>query len=220
MAQPDKCLRNRLLTLTVGAVVLFQAGCEREAPRTYRIPKEDRPEGHQTPHRMPEPVPSPEETATSGGMPILPGMRQDAAGAGNLVYSVPDGWEEFPAQGVRQANFRIAEEGGAAEVTVLAFPGEAGGYLANVNRWAGQLGMGSLTEARLEEISERYRISGKGGLWVRLEGEGESILGAILPFGEATWFFKMQGDEAAVRRHEGTMQAFLDSVRLEESAGD
>ncbi len=218
MGPPGKCIPIRLLTLTVGVVVFIQAGCERAEPRTYRIPKEERAAGNQAPQRMAEPVPSPGEASSSDGMPILPGMQREAERAENLVYTVPDGWEEFPAQGVRQANFRITEEDGSAEVTVLAFPGEVGGPLANVNRWAGQLGLGSITAERLEEISQRHTISGEDALWVRLEGEDERIVGAILPFGEGTWFFKMQGDEATLRDHEGTMKAFLDSVRLEDRA--
>ena len=44
-------------------------------------------------------------------------------------------------------------EGHQAEITILAFPGDVGGKLANINRWAGQIEAPIWTEDTLKNIS-------------------------------------------------------------------
>lgn len=219
MPSPSKWIYRFILALVMVGVALFQTGCESEKPRTYRISKEERASSAQPSHPpAPPPSASAGEGALSGGLTILPGMAREAHATGGIAYSVPAGWEEFPAQGIRKANFSVTDEGGSAEVTVLAFAGDVGGPLANVNRWAGQLGLRPLSREGLAEVSEPRTISGHGGLWVRLEGADESILGALLPFHGFTWFFKMQGDTATLFRQETALKEFLDSIELEDQA--
>ena len=59
---------------------------------------------------------------------------------------------------------------------------------------------------------------GTAGLYVRLEGETQSILGALLPFHGSTWFVKMLGDTPTVLANEASMQQFLDSIQIEDHA--
>ena len=193
---------------------LALAGCEKAEPTSYLIPKEDRTV------TMPEPVADPAKAqvpaAPDGTMRVLPGMQEAADAAGEITYTVPEGWEELEPSGIRKANLRVTDGNGAAELTVLVFPGDVGGRLANINRWRGQIGLDEATPEDLPEFTEAYLISKHRGLYVRLEGGAQSILGGLLPFHGSTWFFKFQGSSGTVLANEAKMKAFLDSVQLQD----
>ncbi|TVP80368.1 MAG: hypothetical protein EA353_04105 [Puniceicoccaceae bacterium] len=220
--------KSTLLAMTAAFLL---AGCEQAEPRSYLIPKESReapiPESTAdadkqisgfTPvqDRIGTPIDSPAPSGGNTQMQVLPGMAEAAQQAGDVRYTVPEGWEDFPATGIRKANLRVTDEFGVAELTVLVFPGDVGGDLANINRWREQIGLGPITAEALSSVSEPYSISQHGGLYVRLEGSMQSILGGLLPFHGSTWFFKLQGSSQTVLDNEAAMKAFLDSVQIED----
>lgn len=199
----------------LAALMLTLVGCERAEPTSYKIPKEDR--SVNTPGAVAPQTPAQTPAAPAGNnMQVLPGMQEAAAEAGELSYTVPEGWENVPASGIRKANLKVSDVNGSAELTVLAFPGDVGGRLANINRWRGQIGLESATPEDLPAFTESYAISGHGGLYIRLEGGEQSILGGLLPFHGYTWFFKLQGSSGTVLANEAAMKTFLDSVQLED----
>ena len=204
----------RIFRLSVLCLFGF-VGCDQAEPTSYLIPKEDRTV------TMPTSVADSAKTEASappnGSMRILPGMQAAADEAGGVTYSVPEGWEDLPASGIRKANLKVSDESGTAELTVLVFPGDVGGRLANINRWRGQVGLDDATPEDLPTFTENYSISQHPGLYVRLEGGAQSILGGMLPFHGNTWFFKFLGSSGTVLGNEGKMKAFLDSFQLEDS---
>lgn len=206
--------RLRICCLSVFCLLGFVA-CEQAEPTSYLIPKEDR--------KVTVPAPAADSAKTkasaptNGSMRILPGMQAAADEAGGVTYTVPEGWEDLPASGIRKANLKVSDENGTAELTVLVFPGDVGGRLANINRWRGQVGLDDATPEDLSKFTESYSISQHLGLYVRLEGGAQSILGGLLPFHGSTWFFKFLGNSGTVLGNEGKMKAFLDSVQLEDS---
>ena len=206
--------RLRVYCLSVFCLLGF-VGCEQAEPTSYLIPKEDRAV------TMPTPVADSAETKatapTNGSMRILPGMQAAAEKKKKIKYTVPEGWEDLPASGIRKANLKVSDENGTAELTVLVFPGDVGGRLANINRWRGQVGLDDATPEDLSKFTESYPISKHPGLYVRLEGGAQSILGGLLPFHGSTWFFKFLGSSGTVLDNEAKMKAFLDSVQLEDS---
>lgn len=190
---------------------LLLAGCDTAEPTSYRIPKEERAVN------MPAPVDQTKQAPSApNGMRVLPGMEAAANEAGEIAYTVPEGWEEVEPSGIRKANFTVSDEDGSGEITVLVFPGDVGGRLANINRWRGQIGLDEATPEDLPAFTEGYTISGHRGLYVRLEGGTQSILGGLLPFHGFTWFFKFQGSSGTVLANEAQMKAFLDSVQLQD----
>ena len=209
-------LERRLRVYCLSVLCLFGfVGCDQAEPTSYLIPKEDRAV------KMPTPVADSAETKASappnGSMRILPGMQAAADEAGGVRYIVPEGWENLPASGIRKANLRVSDENGTAELTILVFPGDVGGRLANINRWRGQVGLDDAPPEDLPTFTEAYTISQHPGLYVRLEGGAQSILGGLLPFHGSTWFFKFLGSSGTVLSNEAKMKAFLDTVRLEDS---
>lgn len=194
----------------LSALAVLPVGCEKAQPTVYRIPKEERSVNITIPSEQNAPPP----TADSAKMQVLPGMQEAANSAPEISYDVPEGWEELEPSGIRKANFTIHSDNGSAEVTILTFPGDVGGTLANINRWRDQIGLDPATSENVNEFSNPCEIAKHKALYVRLEGETRSIFGAILPFHGNTWFFKMFGDNPVVFANNEAMQRFLDSVRF------
>ena len=195
---------------------LALTGCDSDQPVSYQIPKELRESKLPLPS-SPAATTAPDMPAPAG-MQLLPGMAEAAQAAGDLSYSAPASWIELPASGIRKATLQASDSNGSAELSVLVFPGDVGGTLANVNRWLGQIELPPITDAGLADISSPYTISHHAGIYVRLKGETQAILGGILPFHGSTWFFKFIGDRRTVLANETQLKAFLDSVALEDDA--
>ena len=155
--------------------------------------------------------------ADSSKMQVLPGMAEAAQAAPEFTYTVPEGWEEFPPQSVRKANFRVGGESGSAEIAVTVFPGDVGGMLANVNRWRSQIGLEAINQEGIRAVARPFTISNHGAMLVNLQGPEQSILGGILSFHGSTWFFKMQGATGTVAEQAEALEVFLSSVQIEDA---
>jgi hypothetical protein len=204
---------QRLPLILAGIAALCLSGCDQAQPVTYQIPKEQRADTVPTMAAATAP-----EKSDPSKMNVLPGMQQAANEAGEVKFTTPRGWENLAASGIRKANLKVTTDTGSAEITILTFPGDVGGRLANINRWRGQVGLEAATDEDLPAFTTSYDISAHRGLYVRLEGETQSILGALLPFHGSTWFVKMLGDTSTVLANEASMKQFLDSIQIEDHA--
>lgn len=201
-----------LALILFAAALLCLSACDRAQPTTYKIPKEVRAA------TLPMPDTDTPSATEPSNMEVLPGMQEAANKAGEIGYTKPAAWQEVAPSGIRKANFKVADESGSAEITVLTFPGDVGGRLANINRWRGQIGLADAALDDLPAYTVGIDIANHRALYVRLEGEVQSILGALLPFHGNTWFFKMLGDTNTVLANETAMQNFLSSIVLEDHA--
>ncbi|MDP0495375.1 MAG: hypothetical protein Q7Q73_04120 [Verrucomicrobiota bacterium JB024] len=218
----------RHIPCTAGALLslaLLLSGCSDEPVTTTRIPKEERPvpsmpmPGAQSAQgAAPAAAPAGQPGAgaqPSMGMTALPGMAEQAAAFATPAWSVPADWEAQPLGTMRKGSWKVpGPDGTSAEVSVLVFPGDVGGDLANVNRWAGQVGLPPMSEAQLASERQAHAFTTAGGdtgFYVHFDGPaGQSITGAIVPHAGASWFFKLMGDTALVQAQ---TPAFLDFVR-------
>ena len=103
-------------------------------------------------------------------------------------------------------------------MSVVVLPGSAGGELANVNRWRGQLGLGAADELALAAARETIR-TGAGPLSLydfSSEGEKRSrmVVGLAVFDGNA-WFVKMVGDAGPVGVARTDFIHLLESLHLE-----
>ena len=69
-------------------------------------------------------------------------------GAEALKWTLPSGWAQSFPGGMRFATFKVPGTG-KIDGSVVTLPGDAGGELANVNRWRGQIGLGPTDDAGL-----------------------------------------------------------------------
>jgi hypothetical protein len=140
--------------------------------------------------------------------PALPTPESTAAPAQN--WTVPADWKTTAPGPMQLAKFSA---GGKAEVTVASLPGEAGGPLANVNRWRGQIGLAPVTEEGLTPLTSPLALGTMKATLVDLVNPEikKAMLAAIVPRDGQTWFFKMTGDPAAVAAQKQVFTQFLQS---------
>lgn len=188
-------VRRSKLRMLIGsslALAASAAGCDRSEIRTYRVPKS---------------APSVAEVN-----PELPSRR-----AGAVTWTVPRGWKAVEsAQAMRLATFDFEGD----EITVSAFPGAAGGALANVNRWRGQLGLEPVDEAGLAKLLTTSRAGATEVSLLAMEGrQGKVMLGAILAPGDGqTWFVKSTLDAARAEALRPSFEAFARSFTMSGAA--
>ena len=89
---------------------------------------------------------------------------------GALKWTLPSGWQEEAGRGDRVATFKLGGGEPRLELTVTRLDGDAGGLLANVNRWRDQLGRGRVSEAELAHLTSTIEAGAIKATWVDLEG--------------------------------------------------
>jgi hypothetical protein len=168
------------------------------------------------------PAPMRANTGGSNTNAPTPPLLEPAQGAA-LHYTLPPNWEEKPLSPMRLASFTAtAPNGKEADVSVVSLPGIAGGDLANVNRWRGQVQLAPIDEDTLAKTAEHVQASGHDYLLVDLVSDGpigektekQRILGAILDENGRAWFIKMTGDDATVAAHKNAFTDFLRSLKI------
>jgi hypothetical protein len=135
-----------------------------------------------------------------------------------LKWTAPTQWQAKPASAMRKASYTVSGPGGATgEVAITAFPGDVGGELANVNRWRGQLMLAPIAAAELDRAVTRRDVNGLQITIVDLTGgtadAPQRLLGAIVPFGGATWFFKLVGPDAVVGAEAPAFLSFINTLQ-------
>ena len=131
--------------------------------------------------------------------------------------ALPAGWTVGPENAMRKATWIVAGPNGSkAEIAVTVFPGSVGGLTANVNRWRGQIG---LPPAGADEIAASAKAIKVGGLdsqrFVMTSADGKKTVDAVMTSKDgATWFFKMNGETAAVEANAAAFATFLSASKL------
>ena len=147
----------------------------------------------------------------------------EAAQGAPLQYTLPPGWQEKPLSPMRLASFKaISPNGKETDVSVVSLPGMAGGDLANVNRWRGQVKLAPIDEDALARSAEHVQANGHDYLVVDLvsdapidaQQEKQRILAAILDENDRSWFIKMTGEDAAVAAQKSAFTDFLRGLKI------
>lgn len=196
---PDPISRFPLLLLA--AALAAGTACRREGISHFRVPKESAaPAAPAGTTDEPAPPPAPSQGAT-------------------LKWTLPSGWSEEKGGGMRYATLK-APGAGKVDISVTFLPGSAGGELANVNRWRGQIGLPPLEEPALAKA--RTALKTKAGSLVAFDfnGAGGSagsrmVVGLLTTADGHSWFLKMVGDEAAVGRLKPEFIRLLEGLRLD-----
>ena len=169
--------------------------------------------GREGDHAVPEAAP-PASSAPGGD------AAADTQSTAALSWRAPAGWTRGPAKPMREVTY-LSGEGHAVECSVTVFSGTGGGLLANVNRWCGQMGAPTLTDADVAAL-ERVPVAGAEGVLVRLErGDGatadasaERLLGVVALLPERSLFVKMTGPRDAVDGQRAALLEFCASLRV------
>ena len=119
----------------------------------------------------------------------------------HIKWTAPAEWTDRGAGGMRLASYATPDAG---DVSVISFPGAAGGFEANVNRWREQVGLAPLPEAAL--MKEVTKIPSAIGpfLAMRLintKNSEKAISAAIYQGAGFTLFVKLSGTVACIEKH-------------------
>src|SRR5437764_3935953 len=179
-----RAIAVEFLVVALASMVFLATGCRREEVTHFRAKK--------APDAMAVNV-SP--GVGRGDVRLSPEHEAKSA----LKWTLPKGWTESVGSGMRFATLK--PPGGAVDVSVVVLPGPAGGELANVNRWRGQIGLASIDERDLARA--RRSIKTRAGAvsvfdFVSDGNKKSRLLAAIVVSDESTWFIKMLGDESPV----------------------
>ncbi len=197
--------------LLVLPAALFLGGCGENPVSFYEAPRENPAD------RAPGPLAAMRSTNAAGS-------------PARLEWTKPAQWSEKPGSEMRLASFGFtAPDGREADISVFSFPDAAGGLLANINRWRGQIGLDPVADDALETTAERIQIAGLPSWFVEFAGIASGsapmmgaappatgptrIIGAIVPIGGASWFFKMMGPDDVVAGQRETFQEFIAGIR-------
>jgi hypothetical protein len=178
------------------ALVAAQKDAFREFLRTVKEPAQL--------SAQPPPQPAP---ASMAGTAV-----PTAAGSG-LSWTAPAAWTAKPNGSMRKGSFAIKGDGGEADLGITAFPGATGGLEANLNRWRGQVGLPPQSPAEVTASVEKFSAHGLEFLVVDYAGGGNRLIGAIVPYGGNSWFFKLMGPDALVAGQKDAFHAFLRTVK-------
>lgn len=194
-------LRAGLLVLTL----LTAAGCQRRTIQVYEIPK---PASGQT------------ELMAAGLAAPVP------AAAAAVKWTKPANWQDQPLSEMRQGSFRApGPDGASADVSVVSFPGTAGGLESNLNRWRGQVGLPPASEEELRQTARPVEAGEVEGILVDYASPPQSakpsrILGAVFQTGDRSWFVKMTGPPALVETQKETFDQFVQSFKFPQAQSE
>ncbi|MGC9942683.1 MAG: hypothetical protein ABSE48_12675 [Verrucomicrobiota bacterium] len=137
----------------------------------------------------------------------------------NSIWTVPSDWQRLPPSQFLFAEFSITGTNGAnADVNVAQMGGDGGGWLANANRWRGQLGLPQIAEADLSMLATT--IDSRNGKIQLVDfngtdaktGKPTRLVGAVVPQNGQTWFYKLMGDETIVAQQKDAFIKFIQSA--------
>lgn len=131
--------------------------------------------------------------------------------ASGLAWKAPDGWRQAPARATRVVTYFVGP--GDAECYVTTLAGDAGGALANVNRWRGQLGLPAIGAAEIANAPP-IGMLGTRGVLVELESADHAtrMLGALASTSARSAFVKLTGPAEQVRAARDAFVAFAGSI--------
>ncbi len=144
----------------------------------------------------------------------------DNSGLPALKYTLPADWKEKAVTQMRVASFSAGQSSQPADVSVVPMGGTAGGDLANVNRWRGQVGLPQFGDDELQKLVEKVEIASQPANLYDIagtspdSGTAQRILAAIWYRDDTTWFFKMTGEAALVEAQKPAFVTFLKSVQF------
>jgi hypothetical protein len=204
----------RQILLLSASLIVF--GCK-PAPQVsrYEVKSEAAPTDAPAAPVAAKPAPSP---AVAAPMVAPASMKAEAAAFDAPKWAaLPAGWTVGPENSMRKATWIVTGPNDSkAEIAVTVFPGSVGGLTANVNRWRGQIGLPPASPDEIAASAKNTKVSGLDSQrFVMTSADGKKSVDAVMTSKDgATWFFKMNGETAAVQANSAAFVAFLSASKL------
>lgn len=185
------------------APLLLALGCGSQEVTRARVPKAA---------GAPAPAPTMGMSMGTGDVPMPP----TPTGAAALAWTLPKDWTETRPGGMRVATLVPPVSG--IDISVTALPGPAGGELANVNRWRGQIGLEPVDDAGLARLRTAVKAPAGTLSVYDFTSDGATATRMVVALFTAetgsTWFIKMTGEAKAVGQVRPDFLRLLETLRL------
>ena len=153
----------------------------------------------------------------AGSVPVAAGG--ETSGSGKPSWQVPTAWQEVAGGQFLVAKFLVSGTDNAkATVNVSSAAGDGGGLIGNINRWRGQLRLSPLSEVEIGKLVTSVDSPVGKAMFVDMTGTDPSgqkarLIGAVVPAGSQTWFYKLMGNEQLVDREKDAFSKFVQTVK-------
>ena len=197
--------------------LLLGLGCKQDPPRQILPPAAPptRAAQEMLDPSLPPGHPAIPVEAPDGNMPTMPPSHVPA-GADAIAWDLPKGWIEAHTGGMRLATLK-PPAAGKIDVSVIMIPGAAGGELANVNRWRGQIGLQPIDEAA--RLQMRREVKSKAGAVSLYDfasdgADKQRVIAGLLFVDGRSWFVKMVGDDEPVVTSRADFARLLETLHF------
>jgi hypothetical protein len=197
-------------TTYLGLICLaLVAGCGKEQPTTYEVPKEQTVVPKQAAPSMGTMGSAAEMAAVQAAHSSMSAQAPDTG----FKAELPDGWTEKPASGMRMASYAIAGTSIDFYLTSLAM----GDVPSNVNRWRGQVGLPGSSAAEIANEVQSFEVDGHPVGYIEIYNEegGQGIIAAIVDLSPKYWYFTAKGSVDELKAKASEIRAFLESIDLD-----
>ncbi|MCM2276662.1 MAG: hypothetical protein NDJ89_01130 [Oligoflexia bacterium] len=146
-----------------------------------------------------------------GGMPeqvSAPASQEPSA----YGWDIPKGWGSEPGSSMRLVSFKADGHTGS----IIVLEGEAGGLVANVNRWREQVGLPAQDEAAVLKAARKGKSALGEFRWFEIVNDsspGQSMLVAVVPADGKTLFVKLMAPKAALQKNQEKFLSLCRSLR-------
>jgi len=158
------------------------------------------------------------------GHPAIPGAGAAAmpaveAAPTEITYQIPAGWVKDDPMPMRAVSFHVGQAEKQVDVIVSKLPAiGTGGYLDNINRWRGQVGLAPIKQGD-PQPSTPLKVGGADANVFDFVGTGDQknakhMVVAWVTRGDEWWFFKLAGTDDVVTQQQAAFNTFLGSVQF------
>jgi len=130
----------------------------------------------------------------------------------NLIWTKPDAWQSKKLTEFRKGSFEAITPFGKCDISIISFPFQAGGYLANINRWRSQLSLKPIEEKDLQSLIEKKQFKHLKLECISLENTETIMKVAMVMIKNETWFLKCVGPKKAIHYEEKNWDTFLNTL--------
>jgi len=188
--------------LILCAAMAVVAGCGREQPSTYEVPKTEQP-------AAPEPNMGGSAADNQAIIEAHAAMMESVQQSG-FEAELPEGWTEKGASGMRMASYAI--DGTAIDFYLISL--SMGDVPSNVNRWRGQVGLDAASPEEIAADLKTFEVDGHTVNYAEIYNEagGQGIIAAIIDLSPNYWYFTAKGAVEELKANEGDIRSFVKSI--------
>lgn len=162
----------------------------------------------------------PAAPATGAGMQMPAGH---PSLSGDYAWQAPEGWEAQAPSSMRMGSYLVPHGEEQGDLSVIRLAGSAGGPLANLNRWRGQLGLEPLAQGAPEAEGKTVETPvGDFTCWTLVNGDpvNKAMQVGMLFAGDHSLFVKLTGSPELVTATGEQFERYLRSFSRTEGSAD